>query len=145
MGKTYDIAGAEIEVVSGEFTENKIKGQKYYHAECKCNNNTILITKNITDTMEYDIVDDVLSNIYDIPQKYLANVLQNESNLVVMIGRHKNEPAFYTIYYGCNEKFDSMFDAYKWAHFHNDYADDTHMYTEVHDGHQTAIKFEFEV
>ena len=105
MSKTYEIEGAEIKVVSGEFTENKIKGQKYYHAVCECNGNTILIKKNITDSMEYDIVDDVLSNIYDIPQMHLANVLQNESNLVVMIGRHKDEPSFYTIYYGCNETF----------------------------------------
>lgn len=142
MSKVYEIEGAEIKVVSGEFTENKIKGQKYYHAVCECNGNTILITKNITDSMEYDIVDDVLSNIYDIPQMHLANVLQNESNLVVMIGRHKDEHSFYTIYYGCNETFENMIDAYKWAYFHNDYADDKHMYTEVHDGHQTAIKFE---
>lgn len=142
MSKVYEIEGAEISVVSGEFTENKIKGQKYYHAICECNGNTILITKNITDSMEYDIVNDVLSNIYDIPQKHLANVLKNENNLVVMICRHKDEPSFYTIYYGCNETFENMFDAFKWAHFHNDYADDKHMYTEVHDGHQTAIKFE---
>lgn len=142
MSKVYEIEGAEISVVSGEFTENKIKGQKYYHAICECNGNTILITKNITDAMEYDIVNDVLSNIYDIPQKHLANVLKNENNLVVMICRHKDESSFYTIYYGCNETFENMFDAFKWAHFHNDYADDKHMYTEVHDGHQTAIKFE---
>lgn len=142
MSKVYEIEGVEISVVSGEFTENKIKGQKYYHAICECNGNTILITKNITDSMEYDIVNDVLSNIYDIPQKHLANVLKNENNLVVMICRHKDEPSFYTIYYGCNEAFENMFDAFKWAHFHNDYADDKHMYTEVHDGHQTAIKFE---
>lgn len=142
MSKVYEIEGAEIKVVSGEFTENKIKGQKYYHAVCECNGNTILIKKNITDSMEYDIVDDVLSNIYDIPQMHLASVLQNENNLVVMICRHKNEPSFYTIYYGCNETFENMIDAYKWAHFHNDYADDKHMYTEVHNGHQTAIKFE---
>lgn len=45
MSKTYEIEGAEIKVVSGEFTENKIKGQKYYHAVCECNGNTILITK----------------------------------------------------------------------------------------------------
>ena len=142
MSKVYEIEGAEIKVVSGEFTENKIKGQKYYHAVCECNGNTILIKKNITGSMEYDIVDDALSNIYDIPQMHLANVLQNENNLVVMICRHKDEPSFYTIYYGCNETFKNMIDAYKWAHFHNDYADDKHMYTEVHDGHQTAIKFE---
>ena len=48
MSKAYEIEGAEIKVVSGEFTENKIKGQKYYHAVCECNGNTILITKNIT-------------------------------------------------------------------------------------------------
>lgn len=143
MNKVYEVEGAKIKVVSGEFTENKIKGQKYYHAVCECNGNTIMITKNITDSMEYDIVDNVLSNIYSIPRMYLANVLQNESNLVIMIGRHKDEQSFYTIYYGCNEIFENMIDAYKWTHFHNDYADDDkHMYTEVHDGHQTAIKFE---
>lgn len=145
MSKTYNIEGMKIELISDMFTENEEKGIKYYHGVCKCNNNTIHITKNITNTTEHDIVDDVLRGIDNIPLKHLANVLQNENNLVVMICRHKDEPSFYTIYYGCNETFENMFDAFKWAHFHNDYADDKHMYTEVHDGHQTAIKFEFEV
>ena len=74
--------------------------------------------------------------------KHLANVLKNKSNILVMISRHKEEPSFYTIYYGCDESFDTMFGAYKWAHFNNDYAADKHMYTEVHNGHQMAIKFE---
>ena len=128
--------------MSGEFVENRENGQRYYNAICKCNNNTILITKNITNEVEHDIVEDVLSNIYDIPLKHLANVLKNKSNILVMIGRHKEEPSFYTIYYGCDESFDTMFGAYKWAHFNNDYAADKHMYTEVHNGHQMAIKFE---
>lgn len=141
MSKTYDVAGAEIEVVSGEFTENKINGQKYYHAVCKCNNNTVLVTKNVT-TVNYDIVEDVLSNIYNTPLEYLAKVLQNESNILVLVGRHREEPSFYTIYYGYEENFETMLDVYKWAHRHNDYADDKHMYTEVRNGHQESIKFE---
>ena len=142
MSKSYNIAGVEIGVMSGEFVENRENGQRYYNAICKCNNNTILITKNITNEVEHDIVEDVLSNIYDIPLKHLANVLKNKSNILVMIGRHKEEPSFYTIYYGCDESFDTMFGAYKWAHFNNDYAADKHTYTEVHNGHQMAIKFE---
>ena len=142
MSKSYNIAGVEIGVMSGEFVENRENGQRYYNAICKCNNNTILITKNITNEVEHDIVEDVLSNIYDIPLKHLANVLKNKSNILVMIGRHKEEPSFYTIYYGCDESFNTMFGAYKWAHFNNDYAADKHMYTEVHNGHQMAIKFE---
>ena len=142
MSKSYNIAGVEIGVMSGEFVENRENGQRYYNAICKCNNNTILITKNITNEVEHDIVEDVLSNIYDIPLKHLANVLKNKSNILVMIGRHKEEPSFYTIYYGCDESFDTMFGAYKWMHFNNDYAADKHMYTEVHNRHQMAIKFE---
>lgn len=64
MSTLYDVSGAMLEVVSAEFTENKIKGLKYYHAVCKCNNNTVLITKNVT-TVDYDIVEDVLNNIYE--------------------------------------------------------------------------------
>ena len=37
MSTLYDVSGAMLEVVSAEFTENKIKGLKYYssyHKEC---------------------------------------------------------------------------------------------------------------
>lgn len=141
MSTLYDVSGAMLEVVSAEFTENKIKGLKYYHAVCKCNNNTVLIAKNVT-TVDYDIVEDVLNNIYEIPHKYLGNVLQNENNVLVMIGRYRDDTSFYTIYYGYDVDFDSMFDAYKWAHFHNDYAASKYLYTEVRNGHQEKIEFE---
>lgn len=141
MNKTYDIDNTKIEVVFGEFTENKNNGQKYYNAVCKYNNNIVLITKNVTDAMDYDIIFDVLNNIYDVALDHLANILQNESGILVMVGRHKDEPSFYTVYHGCNETFDTMIDAYKWAHNNNDYADCRHMYTDVYNGHQTAIKF----
>ena len=60
MSKTYEIEGREIKVVSGEFTENTLKSQQYYHAVCECNGNTILIKINITDSMAYGVVDGAL-------------------------------------------------------------------------------------
>ena len=140
MSKLYDVSGANLEVVSAEFIGNKMNGEKYYHAVCKCNNNTVLITKNVT-TVDYDIVKDVLSNIYEVPHKYLGKVLQNENNVLVMIGKHREDASFYIIYYGYDVSFDTMFDAYEWVHYHNDFAASKYMYTEVHNGHQEEIKF----
>lgn len=142
MSKTYNIEGMKIELISDMFTENEEKGIKYYHGVCKCNNNTIHITKNITNTTEHDIVDDVLRGIDNIPLKHLANVLQNESNILVMINKYKDEPTSYIIYYGYNENFDEILDINKWAFYHNDYAEDKCQYTEVHNGHQKKIDFE---
>lgn len=142
MSKTYNIEGMKIELISDMFTENEEKGIKYYHGVCKCNNNTIHVTKNITGTSEHDVVDDIFHGIGDTPLKHLANVLQNESSILVMINKYKDEHSSYIIYYGYNENFDTVLDINKWAFRHNDYAEDKCPYTEVHNGHQKKIEFE---
>lgn len=142
MSKTYNIEGMKIELISDMFTENDEKGIKYYHGVCKCNNNTINITKNITNTSEHDIVDDIFHGIEDVPFKYLANVLQNGNNILVMINKYKDEPSSYIVYYGYNEDSDTILDINEWAFRHNDYAEDKCPYTEVHNGHQKKIEFE---
>lgn len=141
MNNVYDVAGATITVKNGEFTEDKNSNLKFYTAICTCNNNTILLAKKIKGNCNYDIVEDVLNNIYKEPLNYLANILNNYNNILVFVYRDTDNTSCYEIYYNYDNKQEQLGDIINWMSNNSDNDDDTHLYTEIKDGHKQCIKF----
>lgn len=138
MAKSYKIANADIFLFSEEVTTNPANEIKYYDSICKCNGNTIVIGESIKEETS-NIIQEIIDGIEEIFAQYLANVLNNNQNVLVLIGKDAADKSFYTIYYGYSDNLLLPFNLFRWMNTNNDFAVDDKRFTEVRNKHQTEV------
>ena len=142
MAKSYKVADAELFVFSEEVNTNPSNNERYYDAICKCNGNTIVVGKNIKNEYK-NVIEDIINGIEENNKQYRAEVLKTNKNILVLIGEEAGGKSFYTIYYDYKDKLLTLYNLFGWMNANNDFAVDDMRFTEVRNGHQTAL-FEVE-
>lgn len=146
MDRKYDCCGRIIEVLHGEAISNHNADTLIYVAMCKCNNSMVYITRAMTpDKAEEDHVNDVLSHLYSIPQRYAIDCMTGNAPVFIAMFRRDEEASYYHIFKGYDVAHLQDADVgtiMKWIMDHNDYAEMRCMYTEIVANHQVRIDFE---
>ena len=141
MTTKFTHRGFEFELLDGEYRRYANVGGN--HAEYLCiakyNNNRILIQYIDTTGVIVDFVQTLMDNMPKFAFDYLIGVMSDKDNVLARATFIPATPTSFEIYYDCDYTNDNIDGIINWMREHNDFAAETHRYTEVVNGHQKCV------
>lgn len=137
-----DWLNAPIKITTGEMhtlVENSGETSKYYVALAEVGSNTILFHYTDASQNTLDYVDSIINGLPDFAKNYLAQVVNDNDNLLIHWSQYPNTDSGYTIYYDCDCENKDLIELPYWMQVNNDFAFVDYRYTEVKNGHQMIV------